>query len=187
MSYILDALRKSEKERALANIPTLRSVSQNEEKEIPLSWFVYAATLVILITALSGLWFGMKSTEPVPLVQKQLKNEQVVNTEEKIKFTVETQNKTESIVTKQQTNSSADNTSDPVPLSELAPSIRARLPELTINALSYSSNHAKRFAMINQDIFKEGEDLGSGIIIEEIRKSSVVLSFAGTRFILRPF
>ena len=77
--------------------------------------------------------------------------------------------------------------SDPVSLADLDSSVRGRLPDLAINALSYSSDHAKRFVMINQDIFKEGEDLGNGIVVEEIKKSGVVLSFEGHQFILKPY
>ena len=74
----------------------------------------------------------------------------------------------------------------PVPITDLDPSLRNRLPDLSINALSYSSNQAKRFVMINQAIYKEGEDLGNGIVVEKIKRSTVILSFEGNQFTLRP-
>ena len=187
MSYILDALRKSEKERALANIPTLKSVGQNEEKGIPLSWFLLAAAMTVFVAALSGLWFGMKSPQPITAVQEELGETPVDIAKEETKLVAETQDRNESVSQTERTVDLVDATRDPIPLSELDSSIRSRLPGLVINALSYSPNHTKRFAMINQNIFKEGEALGSGIVVEEIKKSSVVLSFEGHQFILQPF
>ena len=188
MSYILDALRKSEKERALANIPTLKSVGHNEEKGVPLSWFVLAATVTVFVAALSGLWFGMKAPPSlVPAVQEQLMEEPISSTKVEAKDVNKTQDKNDPIIKPEQAVDLVNTKRDPISLSDLDPSVRSRLPDLTINALSYSPDHAKRFVMINQSIFKEGEDLGNGIIVGEIKKSSVILSFEGHQFILRPF
>ena len=40
--------------------------------------------------------------------------------------------------------------------------------------------------MIDQNIFKEGEEVKKGVVIEEIRKSDVVFSFEGVQFTLKP-
>jgi hypothetical protein len=40
--------------------------------------------------------------------------------------------------------------------------------------------------MIDQNIFKEGEEVSKGVVIEEIRKSGVVFSFEDVQFILKP-
>lgn len=186
MSYILDALRKSEKERALANIPTLKSVGHNEEKGIPLSWFVLAATLTVFVAALSGVWFGMRSPQPISAVKEKLEEKPVAHDTEGARLVAET-HQSKPIAQAEQPIGPTDTTLDPVPLSDLDSSIQSRLPDLAINALSYSPNHAKRFVMINQEIVKEGGELGRELIVEEIKKSSVVLNFEGHRFILRPF
>ena len=187
MSYILDALRKSEKERALANIPTLKSVGHNVGKGIPLSWVVLAATLLVFVAALSGLWFGMKSPQPVSAVQEELGENPLAHVKKEVKFVPETPGQSELIAQTEQRIELAATKPDPVPLSNLDSSIRSRLPDLFVNALSYSPNYAKRFVMINQEIVKEDEYLGTGLFVEEIRKSSVVLNFEGHRFTLRPF
>ena len=149
-----------------------------------MSWFVFAATLAVSVAALTGLWFGMESPHSaVPATQQEVEEIPVDAAREETKLAAETQNKNVSVTQ----IDSVDTARDPIPLSELDLSVRSRLPDLAINALSYSPNQEKRFVMINQDIFKEGEDLGNGIVVEEIKKSSVVLSFEGRQFILRPF
>lgn len=75
---------------------------------------------------------------------------------------------------------------NPVAVSDLDPSMQSRLPDLSINALSYSTNQTKRFVMINQSIFKEGDDLGNGISIEEITSSAIILNFESMRIIMQP-
>ena len=187
MSYILDALRKSEKERALANIPTLKSVGHNEEKGIPLSWLVLAATLTVFVAALSGLWFGIGSSQPISAIQEKLEEKPVAHDTEGARPIAEKHDQSKPIAKTEQPIGLAETTLDPVPLSDLDSSIQSRLPDLAINALSYSPHPEKRFVMVNQEIVKEGEDLGNGLVVEEIKKSSVVLSFEGHLFILRPF
>lgn len=187
MSYILDALRKSEKERALANIPTLRSVGQAERKRVPLSWFLFTSALAISIAVLFGVSSWRMSPQSGPVVQREVTEKRAANAIVQTERAAEMQSQGESIVSEEQAVGLSDNTPIPVPITDLDPSTRSRLPQLSINALSYSANQAKRFVMINQDIFKEGEDLGNGIVVEEIKKSTVVLSFAGKYFILQPF
>ncbi len=57
---------------------------------------------------------------------------------------------------------------------------------IRINVLSYSENRSKRFVMIGQDIFKEGEVVSEGVMVEEIRNSDVIFRFENVRFLLEP-
>ena len=186
MSYILDALKKSEKEHALANIPTLRTTGQAERKRVPLSWFLFILTLAILIAVLFAVWFWWVSPQTVPLVQEGPKEKPVANAPV-TERAAETQSRGEAMVSDVQVIQLPDSPPVPVDIADLDPSIRKRLPELSINALSYSANQTKRFVMINQDIFREGEELGNGMVVEEIKKSTVVLSFEGHLFVLQPY
>ena len=186
MSYILDALKKSEKERALAHIPTLRTPGQTEKKRVPLSWFLFISVLAILIVGLFAVQFWWGPPQTARLVQEEPKEKQDASALIQTERTVETQSQDETIALGAEVIELSDGPSVPVDIAHLDPSIRKRLPELSINALSYSPNQTKRFVMINQDIFREGEELDDSIVVEEIKKSTVVLSFEGRLFILRP-
>lgn len=167
MSYILDALKKSEKERTLGNIPTLDTAANSSAKRVPLSWFVLAVAAIVFVVIGFGLLSLRTSTPGF-----------------------------EQMASRDSTDESAGVGADPaaadkqmpapVPVADLEPSIRNRLPKLDINVLSYSENRPKRFVMIDQNIFKEGEGVGNGIVIDEITRTSVVMSFEGVRFLLFP-
>ncbi len=195
MSYILDALKKSEKERTLGNIPTLESGSSAEGRRVPLSWFIGLLAVLIAAVALLGtwsLWPGGK--DAVTTVAPQAK--ETVLVEVPAPRTAPDAAQEASTVTARQgqavgaTGEAAVQTEVAQPiavtLAELDPSIRARLPDLSVNVLSYSENSAKRFVMINQNIYKEGQNIGGGVVIEEITRSRVILNFEGISFVLLP-
>ena len=60
------------------------------------------------------------------------------------------------------------------------------IPEVEINVLSYSEDVSKRFVMIGQNIFKEGEEVVEGLVISEIRNTDVIFGFDGIKFIMEP-
>jgi len=185
VSYILDALKKSEKERSLGNVPTLGSAGQYQNYKVSVRWVVLLLILllaVLLIVAGSLLWNSRLQTDAHTAVQE--KSKPVAKN-----VTAEAQApraaaRTETAVVEHKEVSS--NKGEPVPVLELDPAVRGRLPDLSVNVLSYSDNNSRRFVMIDQNIFKEGEEVKKGVVIEEIRKSDVVFSFEGVQFTLKP-
>ncbi|HWI81175.1 general secretion pathway protein GspB [Ramlibacter sp.] len=55
-------------------------------------------------------------------------------------------------------------------------------PKLVINGGVYSPRREHRIVIVNGQIVREGADLGSGVLLEQIRPTSVVLAFRGTRY-----
>jgi general secretion pathway protein B len=55
-------------------------------------------------------------------------------------------------------------------------------PKLVINGGIYSENRSVRAAIVNGNVVREGADLGSGVVLAEIRPSGVVLTFHGNRY-----
>ena len=49
MSYILDALKKSEKERSLGNVPTLGSADQYKDNKVSVRWLVLTSVLLLAV------------------------------------------------------------------------------------------------------------------------------------------
>lgn len=55
-------------------------------------------------------------------------------------------------------------------------------PKLAISGGVYSSNRAQRMLIVNGQVVNEGADLGSGIVLEEIKPKAAVLRFRGARY-----
>ena len=186
VSYILDALKKSERERSLGNVPTLGSTDQNQGRKVPLRWFVI--TVAVLVATLIFAWgWALYSRpldgdsrarvedmrQPLPAIEAEEVQAQRPALQQSA-FTVDSGE--ERTVPK----------ALPVPVTDLEPAVQSRLPKLSINVLSYSNDKSRRFVMIDQNIYKEGEGIAGGIVVEEIRKSDVIFSFGATQFILKP-
>lgn len=73
-----------------------------------------------------------------------------------------------------------------VTIDDLEPAFRKNVPVVNIQAVSYSENDARRFVMIDQHIYKEGDELKNGLRVEQVTPDGPVVSFRGRRFMLRP-
>lgn len=70
-----------------------------------------------------------------------------------------------------------------VPLyAALPPALRSQMPALGVNGSVYSRTRASRIVILNGQVFREGDRPTDGLVVEEIRLKSSVLSFRGTRF-----
>lgn len=74
-------------------------------------------------------------------------------------------------------------TGSPIPmLSELPETLRRQIPPLSIAGAVYSDDPNQRMLIINNQTFGQGNQVGSGVQLEEIHSSSSVFNFQGTRF-----
>ena len=182
MSYILEALKKSEKERTLGAVPSLGSDRLPRHGDAQKGWFLGAAMVLVIVAGLFTFRFFSSTTAQQPSLFLDRESGQAP-----VQLEAETPARTEvPLFQTDQQSPKTTVTQRPVPVGELDLSTQSRLPELSINALSYSVSPSKRFVMINQRIFKEGEDLGNGLKIEEITNSSVVFKFEDMLFSMQP-
>ncbi len=65
---------------------------------------------------------------------------------------------------------------------ELAPEIRAQLPQVSISGSTYSSNPAHRMLIVNGKVAHEGEEIAPGLQLETIGPRNAVLNHRGTRY-----
>lgn len=65
---------------------------------------------------------------------------------------------------------------------ELAPQVRDALPSMAVSMLIYSRNPAERWININGTKRKEGQEISSGLKVEEITPDGAVFSYQGQRF-----
>jgi general secretion pathway protein B len=58
----------------------------------------------------------------------------------------------------------------------------ADAPRLVISGSVYSPDANRRMLIVNGQVFREGADLGSGVVLQEVRPDSAVLGFKGGRY-----
>jgi general secretion pathway protein B len=68
---------------------------------------------------------------------------------------------------------------------QLPQNIQAELPAMTIGGSIYSPNAPDRSLIINGRLFRENQQLTAGLLLEQIRQRSAVLSYKGYRFEIR--
>jgi general secretion pathway protein B len=67
-------------------------------------------------------------------------------------------------------------------LNELPTDVRSGLPEFRITGHAYSAEAQTRVVRINEKILQEGQELSTGLKLDEITPDGVVLSYQGYRF-----
>ena len=64
----------------------------------------------------------------------------------------------------------------------LPAAVRSQMPALSVNGSVYSRTRGSRIVILNGQVFREGDRPTEGLVVEEIRLKSSVLSIRGTRF-----
>lgn len=67
-------------------------------------------------------------------------------------------------------------------LAELPPELRSGLPALAFGGSIYSGTPANRLLIVNGQLMHEGESLGPGVTLEQIKPKAAVLVIRGQRF-----
>jgi len=68
------------------------------------------------------------------------------------------------------------------PAQQAVRGLPADAPRLVISGSVYSPDAARRMLIVNGQVFREGADLGSGVVLQEVRPDSAVLGFKGGRY-----
>ncbi len=58
----------------------------------------------------------------------------------------------------------------------------ADAPKLAISGGVYSANAAQRMLIVNGQVFNEGSEIGTGVVLEQIRPKGAILRFRGARY-----
>ncbi len=66
-------------------------------------------------------------------------------------------------------------------LAELPPELRSGLPALAFGGSIYSNTPANRLLIVNGQLMHEGESLGPGVVLEQIKPKAAVLVIRGQR------
>jgi len=203
MSYILDALKKSEQERGHGNIPdvqTVHSSSLNYRREKRTYWPYILITAVIL--NLAAIIYFMsnkeKSSAEHEKIEATLDNKQKAEIKNEGTATItlpeepghiETNNKADEVISIDETpvktkppasKISAANSNQVTEYYDLPESIKQQLPNIVISAHVYSSNPSQRSIVINNKFLEQGEYVLDGLVLHEITADGAVLNYHGT-------
>lgn len=199
MSYILDALKKSERERALGNIPTLDTIGGEEGEGHRVRRWLVGSILVLFIVGVGTLFLmtpdekSDKVEEEVTGVGSLAKSPAITEPEQPPPVSPQLPKPRRDVtsvtvpVTTKHSAQDMATTEGAVPLlEELPPQVQRKIPKMALNVVSYSEDPARRFVMIDLAMYKEGQIVPSGPRVDKITADGVILSYQGTRFLLRP-
>lgn len=207
MSSILDALKKSERQRGLGRDLIFRNSAPDETPR--LTWFarVVLLALLLLAIAIGVLLFSLRQNEtpeslplaapepatevtklaaaPVlpatsaPPASVRAQSTQELKDQARLEQRPTAAAKPEAAeVLVEITGQSGD-----APwLSSLPESFRSGLPPLDVNIHVYSPEASQRILYINNRPVRQGERIQAGVMVEEIVQDGVVLRFRGQRF-----
>jgi general secretion pathway protein B len=184
MSLILDALKKSERERQRDKAPGLQSIHQPLPRREPRSrkqWWALAG-LIALNAGVLVYWRMQPSvnvnTPATPAVESSMPQSAA---------TTNPANTTAAEFTKispaqlSAAQPQAQNNLRIEEVGELPDDVRNNLPAMTFSFHVYSSNTQQRTIIINNRRIREGDEISAGLQLQEITEDGVVLLNAGHR------
>lgn len=202
MSYILEALKKSEQDRALGNVPTLFTAHDKDGAAGPRRSLWAVLGIVVISGVAAAAWYqyrsGAETSAAIPL-EAESATTTVTSTPVSDPAAAEVkpalpavgqdaENPVRATASPAQTPSYTDVTASTplLELNELPPETLATLPSLAINVVSFSRTESRRFVMIDQVIYKEGQKISRDLSVDEITPDGAVLTYRGNRFLARP-
>jgi general secretion pathway protein B len=200
MSFILDALKKSETERQQQGPSDFASVPSSEEAPRAPRWlWALALLLAINLAVLLGVLLRDDSGEVVPPAAQtsaaQPGSAAGASFSEKIEEARERQSSSRAAAAAPtyeappsappQTRPQSQFTLEALPTAdELRANGVIQLAELHLDIHVYSEKPADRFVFINMVRHREKSRLAEGPVVQEITPEGVILDYSGTRFLL---
>ncbi len=200
MSYILDALKKSEQDRGNDTIPGVQTVhssslNYHQEKKPVWPWFL-AALVAINLVAVIYFIQSKDSKEPVAAIQSKtiiespVQKKPVATTPAPIVMTstpaatVVVSKKEAPVFETQviQQTETIEPVFETVDLHDLPLNVRQHIPVLEFSSHVYSTNPLLRSLVINGRFMEEGSQINNELVLTEITSDGAVFDFQGYRF-----
>jgi general secretion pathway protein B len=209
MSFILDALKKSEAERQRKSVPGFADIADaRSEPRSHRWWWIIGGLLTVNAAVLISVFLmpdKNDATEAAPVQQATVSRAPVrepapataapkpfaeIVAEAKknrppqdVPTTTEPQRQ-DSAPAPKPANSRVTMSEQLATLNEVRAEGSLQLPELHLDIHVFSEKPAERFVFINMSKYKEGDTLSEGPAVREIRTDGVVLEQGGTRFLM---
>lgn len=193
MSYILDALKKSEQDRGNGSIPNVQTIhssalNYHQEKRPLWPWIL----IVILIANVFLLIYFLKPETNIKNVVPV--HNATTNNDAPYQNRTTIENKLVPVpaiittpVIQEPDNNIATTRSIPqiktiVDIDELPANIRQQVPDMVFSAHVYSRSPIQRSLVINDRFMEEGSTVGQDLILVEITRSGAIFDFRDYRF-----
>jgi general secretion pathway protein B len=164
MSYILDALKKSEQERQQGKSPNLQSIHKPAAPDST-SNYLAISLIVLCVCSLSiAAYFYLDNKGP------RANTVEITNKE----ITVEKVETASPLVPSTETNKVVEALAV-VEFWQLPDPVQSEIPALTFSFHVYSDNPERRAIIINKRRVKEGDLVSTGLHLTEITPEGVVL------------
>ena len=198
MSFILDALKKSETERQQQTGAEFTNVPSSPDKPQSFKWlWILGLLLLVNIAVLVGLLMRADKTPDVPTTIEEMPAEQTPITEPSFeeRITEAKQNQpvlTESAAIEEQAaiqqaaprQPATTNRARVLTIDEVRLNGTLQITDLHLDIHVYSGDPAERFVFINMAKHREQSKLEEGPVVVEIRPDGVILEHQGTTFLL---
>ena len=194
MSYILEALKKSEQERNRGRAPDLRAL--HEAGPAPVTESSRQPYMLVTVVVLGAIalvaWWQPWASRPVPAITITPPHTQVprpVVAPPSAPVPVQTvlpapvaSASIAQVTPATELGPSAPPVSRILAYSELPLEIRRGIPEMTFDVHLYSAKPAERMVSINGKMMQEGQEVSPGLKLQEIVQDGMVFSYQGYRF-----
>lgn len=194
MSYILDALKKSDQQRNIGATPTLQFAQATMPAPKRPSFIYYGLLVVALLGA--GVAIGLLrpwQAEQMPAEKESVAQGSTVNFSQQAAPATMTASPDNSGNTAHEiatapvrhkpdhpdTNAQEQQVTS---FDELPAQIQREIPEIAIQFHAYSSKPGERLAYINSKKLREGDSVMPGLILEQITPDGMIFSYKGYRF-----
>ncbi len=183
MSYILDALRKSDQQRQRGTAPVTLATPAVVEKRPVFSLNVVLA-LALLIAGMAIGW--LRPWQPIapPAVSQAAAPIRPQMVAAPSPPSPPAPPRVPARAPQPQARPAAASATQPgvAALGELPAAIQQEIPSLSISLHGYASQPADRITMINDKLLRQGDLLAPGLRLEQITADGVILSYKGYRF-----
>ncbi|MDA0678882.1 MAG: general secretion pathway protein GspB [Proteobacteria bacterium] len=206
MSFILDALKKSETERLRKDAPGISSIPQRGRQKPSSKWmWLVLALIMVNLLVLAGLLFKVgRETSTVETRVTDILPETEVAPALQVSQTVPIiertrpdamQDQPATVPLQQRFDPGTSGGVVPTPalggvtdglenFNDLRAKGVFRLPDMHVDIHVYSADPAERFVFVNMSKYKENATLAEGPIVSEITPDGVVLQYQGSTFLL---
>jgi general secretion pathway protein B len=205
MSFILDALKKSEAERKRQDTPGIASIPAATESSSGSRWiWIIAALLTINVVVLTGVVLKPSgeapsesatatqspAMEPAPGLDTRPASEPEAEPPQAVASSIAQTPMTDAApaVTEQapvvNARPAPAEPSDLPTLDELRTAGRLQLPDLHVDIHVYSAQPADRFVFVNMTKYRENSKLAEGPVVTRITPDGVEMDYLGTAFLL---
>jgi general secretion pathway protein B len=189
MSYILDALKKSERERSLNNIPILETMSARTNGGGS-GWRAAFLVLIVVVLGIAAVVAYVdrdRARDPGAALTENATPVREIEAEA-ASMTPEIASPVLEISPVTATDSLAEvvnETGVDAELDEQVMGLPPQLADIVVNVISYSTDSDRRFIMVGDRVLKEGDELQAGGIIDSITKDAVIIAYAGRQYRLQ--